>query len=375
MKSLKTLLILIVLSVSSNSYAADPNDITSIAQTIFTQLNNLAKFFDSMTAPFAVLGISVIVLRFMYAMVKKEIQGFEDILSFIADRGVRFVVAMMLFLPVSIPGVVDTEGYPTAMYLYKMGSEASFATADALARKLYYRRYLELPYYFEDDWKAKAEVLENRYNQDVKNSVTGEQIAFNRTERFTRSLVGLVSGGLLALVGVGYIPGVGDTYSLLMDGITAGASMFVNRVIDLIRDVFMNLSIIVTFYGATMIAIVKFFIYAPFFFFSVVLIFFDKMKDTLYQNVWKWVALMLYPVGIVVAFTASVEGYGIYRGVVEKYMELYTHTNSYCMRFTIGFATAGLFAGVVVQIFRTMHSFIQNMLGAGFSAGLSGAIK
>ncbi len=349
-----------------------------------SRMSAIGSYLDEFSTPLVVFAISLIALRFIYGVARKEIQSFEDFGSFIVMKGVTFTFAFLLLMPISLPvlgGVhigIDTEGLPTAVWMFKELGKVAMNSADDLAGRMYGSdvNFLTLGATFREQMENSVNNLKSTL-ESVRASNEGlppevARVAKKKSWLWT-PLKAIAGMGLWLASGLMSGTGVSDLgKDMLADAFFTGEHAVVTAILNWVRDYITPASVILVYYGVVIAAFIKFAIYAPFFFFSVILLFFDKARDTVYQNGIKAFALLLYPLGIVIAFGVCKAGYVIYRAFFQDMLldAVNSNATSFCVKMFVGLASAGLYGGVAVGVFRTIHGFIQNMLGQVFHVGL-----
>lgn len=390
---LRLLPALMILFFRATAYAQSNYEGGALAEGFWNSIfqgggSQIVKLFDEFTTPFAVLGLIVVFFRFIHMVIKKEIQSSEDLVHFLVERGVRFSVAMILLLPLNI-GVVNTEGLPTSIWIFKEVSIAGFTSADTLSKSIHGVDMVHLGATFMKDIDEKATEAQQVWESEVKNTVTGEQRG-TISEKF-KKVTTTVQGGLeigKAIAGAGSLnPGTMLTSfgPMLSDAFATGAEKLVRGIRNWLMVVLTAAAVIGAYYGSLIAVLLKYFLYAPFFFFSIVLLFFDRTKDAVVRNLMKAVGLMLYPIGLVIAFTVLKIGFVFYIEVIQRVIldgvdasvsgqsvsQAVTPgyggpVSGFCLQFILLFTIVSIYTAATIGVFRGMFSFIGSMLGEAF---------
>lgn len=370
----------------------------AILQTAFSgkTWTTITGYFQQLVAPFFIFGISFMVLRFFLGYFKKEFQSFEDIFNFIAFRFARFAMVLFFILPVNVSDAVSTGGLPTGLWMYKWGCEIAINTANKIANGIAGTDSFRLPGMFKDVAEQSVRKLEfamekieakyqpapdtptvydeqgNSYTPPDLVVASGKQVGFleglanvGKKGVFVITVaLGVIFGSLLggpagAVMGLKIGALLGYLADVAVNGFGNIGALIRDTLIDFLVPIMISISYLIQY----IFVIMKFVFFAPFFYFSIFYIFFDRGIDMFYANLRKWLAMLFYPSALVIAFGISAELFDVTKKVINENMDNIFPQAGFFQILVLSLVIGTVFLVVFTALVRSAMHFVDSMLG------------
>lgn len=346
------------------------------------KFGEVAALFIALLPSISIIGVFIVVIRFVTLVIKKEVNTIEDILGFAWTKGGRFLLITLMWVPASGTGIESlqlkgssgTIECPLGISLLYAGAKAGFGSADQLSNSAYGIPMLQLPSVFTKVSDQRSKELNTTYQSVMidKDLVTGEQRdVYDKSGWGSALKVAVaVTGFLIPFLGVNL--GYNNLSQILKDGAITGDNSLVAKIRDWLVSILIPAAVIIAFYTSIAVVLIKYVIYGPFFMISAALLYFDSKKQHFYDNLIKVIGLILSPVGIVISFIVCANTYSLFTTVLERYMfaSMRAADTGVITHLFVTLGAAGVFMGVCVKIFNTMDNLISTLIGASFSIGL-----